>query len=84
MVGSLVDHRANKPYILVGPPVRRPVLAPLAVYSSTTDYAPNKNLTLVPFQEYSSLSTRIFEKFVMLMTNDIWVVIILIIGVVHL
>ena len=37
-VGSLVDHRAYKPYTLVGPPVRRPVLAPLAFYSSTTDY----------------------------------------------
>ena len=38
MVGSLVDHRAYKPYTLVGPPVFRPLLAPLAVYSSTTDY----------------------------------------------
>ena len=28
MVGSLVDHKAYKPYTLVGPPVLRPVLAP--------------------------------------------------------
>ena len=37
-VGSLVDLRAYKPYTLVGPPVWWPVLAPLAVYSSTTVY----------------------------------------------
>ena len=27
-----------QPYTLVGPPVKRPVLAPLAVFSSTTVY----------------------------------------------
>ena len=37
-VGSLVDHRAFKPYTLAGPLVWWPVLAPLAVYSSTTYY----------------------------------------------
>ena len=37
-VGSLVDQRAYKSYTLVGPPVLRPVLAPLAVNSSTTVY----------------------------------------------
>ena len=30
-VGSLVDHRASKPYTLVGPPALRLVLDPLAV-----------------------------------------------------
>ena len=38
MVGSLVDHRVYKPYTLVGPPALWLVIAPLAVYSSTTDY----------------------------------------------
>ena len=38
MLDSLVDHRAYKPYTLMEPPVQPPVLAPLAVYSSTTDY----------------------------------------------
>ena len=37
-VGSLVDHRAYKPYTLAGQPILRQVLAPLAVNSSTTDY----------------------------------------------
>ena len=36
--GSLVDTRAYKPYTLVGPPVRRLVLDPLAVDTSTTVY----------------------------------------------
>ena len=36
MEGTLVISRAYK--ALVGPPVKRPVLAPLAVYSSTTVY----------------------------------------------
>ena len=34
--GSLVDTRAYKPYILAGPPLRRLVLDPLAVYTLTT------------------------------------------------
>ena len=38
LVGSLVDHRAYNPYTLVGPPAFQPVLASLAVYSSSTDY----------------------------------------------
>ena len=33
-----MDHRALKSYTLVGPPVFQPALAPLAVYSLTTDY----------------------------------------------
>ena len=37
-VGSLVDQRAYKPYTLVGPPALPLVLAPLSVYSLTTDY----------------------------------------------
>ena len=36
--GSLVDTRAYYPYTLVGPPVRRLGLDPLAVYTSTTVY----------------------------------------------
>ena len=35
-----------KPYTLLGPPVWRPVLAPLAVNSSTTDYIFLTNTTL--------------------------------------
>ena len=37
-VGSLVDHRAFKPYTLAGPPVLRPVLAPLAAPWKPTIY----------------------------------------------
>ena len=34
-MGSLVDHRAYKPYTLEGPPVWQPVLAPLALRQPT-------------------------------------------------
>ena len=40
--GSLVNHRGYKPYTLVGPPVCRSILAPLAVNSLTTDYVVEK------------------------------------------
>ena len=61
MVDSLVDHRAYKPYTLVGPLVWRPVLAPLAVNASTTNYTSPKPLfasfsTLPVFSVISAIS----------------------------
>ena len=41
--GSLVDHQAYKPYILVGPPALRLVLDPLAViFLNNGLYMPTK------------------------------------------
>ena len=34
----IMDERTYQPYILVGPPVWRPVLDPLAAYTSTIVY----------------------------------------------
>ena len=39
--GFLVDTKAYQPYTLVGPPVWRPLLAPLAANTSTTVYISN-------------------------------------------
>ena len=48
-INSLVDYRAYKPYTPVGPPALRLVLAPIAVYSSTTDYIFTKYTSLTKF-----------------------------------
>ena len=61
MEGSLEDTRGYLPYTLVGPPVWRPVLSPLAVYTSTTVYI-NTLALPIGFAAYKNIKNLVNIK----------------------